>query len=615
MALTVTISTLPETGVLQNNSFIPIETNNVTQKITGATLKSFISSLTTINATTGNFSGAITADRGTIANNFSIGRTLMVNGAAQISGNSSALGVRYAGAQNQYGLALKADVDGTSAIGFFNAASQAVGRINQNATGIQILGLTGGLTMSGDLSVTGSGVFTGKLTAGARVIATGGNGNDYNNGSLEVYGGGPGSPGIFPVIGFHNPGVFAGSLRQNNPSDFGFYTQGGSTTANLSVSGLFADNAVYARNGFLTTNYLLNQRNPIWRFNDSQEYGISYFQGTSGFEGRDSIGVHFGAESGGSATGAGSQIKFTPDGRVVARRFQGLADSSSFLKVTDADEVGEPGDRGLAHITPQSLVRSIRADFATGAGTGSLYSGILTFSPYDGRTASTGGPSYQLAFGSTQNNGGSPRLRIRNGIDNTWNDWVDVRTTSNASDLQGTSLPANIINSSLRTVGTLQNLTVSGPILPTANVSIDIGSTTSWFRTIYGTSVQAQYADLAEVYSSDVAYEPGQVLVFGGDAEVTLSTRANDRTVAGVVSTHPAYLMNAFSNGAAIALQGRVPCFVTGDVKLGDMMVTSDIPGVAMASADPKLGSVIGKALASHTGYEVGLIEVAVGRL
>ena len=52
------------------------------------------------------------------------------------------------------------------------------------------------------------------------------------------------------------------------------------------------------------------------------------------------------------------------------------------------------------------------------------------------------------------------------------------------------------------------------------------------------------YADLAEKYVGDKAYEPGTVVVFGGDEEITACTIKGDRKVAGVVSTNPAYLMN-----------------------------------------------------------------------
>jgi hypothetical protein len=44
------------------------------------------------------------------------------------------------------------------------------------------------------------------------------------------------------------------------------------------------------------------------------------------------------------------------------------------------------------------------------------------------------------------------------------------------------------------------------------------------------------------------------------------------------------------------------------------MMVVSMVPGVAMASEDPKAGSIIGKALADYDGDRVGVIEVLVGK-
>jgi hypothetical protein len=134
-------------------------------------------------------------------------------------------------------------------------------------------------------------------------------------------------------------------------------------------------------------------------------------------------------------------------------------------------------------------------------------------------------------------------------------------------------------------------------------------------RIMNGTATSAQYADLAERYTSDVIYEPGTVLVFGGDKEVTLSTEANDRRVAGVVSTNPAHLMNSGLDGVDVALTGRVPCKVVGTIKKGDLMVTSHISGVAMANDDPKMGTVIGKALEDYDSPDIGVIEVVVGRV
>ena len=144
----------------------------------------------------------------------------------------------------------------------------------------------------------------------------------------------------------------------------------------------------------------------------------------------------------------------------------------------------------------------------------------------------------------------------------------------------------------------------------------DIGQAANVFANIYattfrGVSTTAQYADLAEKYSADADYEPGTVLHFGGEAEVTLC----DTDMCSKVATAPAHLMNSALEGvtAAVALQGRVPCKVIGPVSKGDMMVSAG-NGAARAEANPNMGSVIGKSLENFTG-ETGVIEVAVGRL
>lgn len=128
-----------------------------------------------------------------------------------------------------------------------------------------------------------------------------------------------------------------------------------------------------------------------------------------------------------------------------------------------------------------------------------------------------------------------------------------------------------------------------------------------------GTATSAQYADLAEMYSADADIEPGTVVCFGGDAEVTTCMADADKKIAGVVSTNPAYLMNSDAEGVAVALQGRVPCKVTGAIAKGDMLVSAG-NGMARAEENPAMGTVIGKALEDHAEGE-GVIEVVVGRM
>lgn len=133
-----------------------------------------------------------------------------------------------------------------------------------------------------------------------------------------------------------------------------------------------------------------------------------------------------------------------------------------------------------------------------------------------------------------------------------------------------------------------------------------------------GATWQATFADLAEWYTSDAEYEPGTVLIFGGDKEVTTTAVSSDTRVAGVVSTDAAYIMNVGIKGpgaACIALQGRVPVKVIGVVRKGDMLTTSNTPGYATKAINPQLGSIIGKALEDKTDPGMGVIEVAIGRM
>lgn len=144
----------------------------------------------------------------------------------------------------------------------------------------------------------------------------------------------------------------------------------------------------------------------------------------------------------------------------------------------------------------------------------------------------------------------------------------------------------------------------------------NIGATGGFFNTVFAKATSAQYADLAEWYEADADYPPGTVLVFGGDKEVTVAVGFANVRVAGVVSTNPAHIMNAGLEAlhtAALALTGRVPTLVIGEVKKGDMMVTGG-GGRAMACATPSMGSVIGKALQDHPGGQ-GTIEIVVGRM
>ena len=179
------------------------------------------------------------------------------------------------------------------------------------------------------------------------------------------------------------------------------------------------------------------------------------------------------------------------------------------------------------------------------------------------------------------------------------------------------NVTGNIAGSGASSLGatTLSGTLITKAILPDNGDTYDIGSSSLGYNTVHAKATSAQYADLAEIYESDSEYEVGTVVVFGGEKEITVSSMGSDPKVAGVISGNPAYLMNADASGQPVALQGKVPCKVVGQISKGDMLVThSQHPGVARTGTNPAMGTVIGKALEEYNSTEIGTINIVAGR-
>ncbi len=147
-----------------------------------------------------------------------------------------------------------------------------------------------------------------------------------------------------------------------------------------------------------------------------------------------------------------------------------------------------------------------------------------------------------------------------------------------------------------------------------ANGVGNIGSTGTRFNTIFAKATSAEYADLSECYAGDASYASGTVVKFGGLQEITMALQDHDPAVAGIVTTNPAFSMNAglvANHVVNVALCGRVPCQVQGPVKAGDLLVSAG-NGRARSETAPASGTIIGKAVQSFAG-DIGVVEVAVG--
>jgi len=180
---------------------------------------------------------------------------------------------------------------------------------------------------------------------------------------------------------------------------------------------------------------------------------------------------------------------------------------------------------------------------------------------------------------------------------------VTISAAGTANVLTVTSTGANVAGNLSVETGTI---TVGNIVNSNANGVGNIGTSSTYFNTIFAKATSAQYADLAENYQADFDYTPGTVVVFGGKKEITVTTVRADARVAGAISTNPAYLMNSQAPGLALALRGKIPVLVVGPVNKGDSLVTSDKAGFAESiGTDRTYGqSVFAKSL--ETNLESG---------
>lgn len=163
---------------------------------------------------------------------------------------------------------------------------------------------------------------------------------------------------------------------------------------------------------------------------------------------------------------------------------------------------------------------------------------------------------------------------------------------------------------------------VASSILPSANATVNLGSPNTIFANVYakylvGTSIQANYADLAERFEADAPMLPGTVVEIGGLKEITAAVQELSEKVFGVISTAAGFLMNGSAGNDTshppVAVQGRVPVRVIGQVSKGDRLVSAG-GGLARAAApgEATAFNVVGRALEDKLTDDEGLVEATV---
>ena len=240
-------------------------------------------------------------------------------------------------------------------------------------------------------------------------------------------------------------------------------------------------------------------------------------------------------------------------------------------------------------------------------------SGFVANEHIDWTSASAGtiDPSNYTNTGDTTYTAGTGLSLSGTTFTNTSPDQTVTLTGAGATSISGT-YPNFTITS------TDSSTNISGTIEPATDNTYNLGSPTKKYANIYGHSVHATYADLAERYATDVPYEPGTVVVFGGEAEITTTSIAGDVSVAGVISTNPAIKLNADAGNSVthpyVALRGRVPCNMVGPVSKGDLIITAhDEPGYAKSNGKFDAGrSVFAKSLETNLTEGKKVIEVVI---
>lgn len=168
-------------------------------------------------------------------------------------------------------------------------------------------------------------------------------------------------------------------------------------------------------------------------------------------------------------------------------------------------------------------------------------------------------------------------------------------------------------------------LPLSGGTL-TGNLTIKSGSSLiHGSKTVIssdGKVFNAVYNDLAEYYENSNKEEltPGDVLVWNGTS-VEKAKKHQDNRVVGVYSDTFGFCLGGeekenmndnLGKFIPVGLSGRVFVKVSGDIKVGDLLCSSQIPGVATKSNEYIPGTIIGKALQDHNGNNINRIQMQI---
>lgn len=155
------------------------------------------------------------------------------------------------------------------------------------------------------------------------------------------------------------------------------------------------------------------------------------------------------------------------------------------------------------------------------------------------------------------------------------------------------------------------------------------GYTGTQYRNIYCNELRAvraynavwnDYAEFFEKENLEETFEAGDVVIWNKTG-VIKSNKENASNVIGVYSDTFGHIVGGdaetniednYDKYVPIGLSGRVNVKLIGKIKVGDLITTSDIEGVAMKAINPQLGTIIGKALEDKDTEEITRIKMLI---
>lgn len=423
-----------------------------------------------------------------VINNTTAATSATNSGALQVTGGAGIAGALYVGGHiYDQGLQVL-----TSA----NLASFGVTTFSAGTTGLTPSSATAGaVTLAGTLAVTNGGtgitnLTTGYIPFGQGTAGFGGTANLFWDGPNNRLGIGTSSPsvtldvaGATRIGGVNSQTVPAsnsgyGTLFTSNYSNGGSetdiwnlfdnasqsfvfkqktgattfenvfritstatYTTGTITAGNISITGLTGYTYANAA-GQVTASTTIpaSAISGVITAASSLTNSVTFNNGGSGdasgttYNGASARTISYNTLGAPSATGGGASGQW-------GIYTQGIRQSDGTAWLTQTNAIGASGARST-DLAPNTYNYGISSEFKNSSlysATGT-YSGLITYAPWLGTTASTGDPSYQLLFSPSSANATTvPVLKFRAGIDTTWGAWQTMLHSGNIASNAVTS--------------------------------------------------------------------------------------------------------------------------------------------------------------------------------